>query len=265
MAVGVSLAAFATPTEGAAATLQRAWCGTLVIGTTLLAAYPWVREDPRGDLLALLGFSNEVSALLTLLFLIAGLGFAIDYLRDTIPTPMRKPALLACLLLGFGIARQVMSVSGTTVLVNSYDPAALTVENGSWQRSFPCRNTLRRGPRQPPGWGVPIGSATEAAIIELQADDGTVLAEWPLRVGHETGEWAASRPDLAGHIGFKAPAPWISWVAPDGGFFAHRFRSRFTLPPGDTPPVKASRIRIRRGDELPPETRLSIYRLELRR
>ena len=55
MAAGVAVAAVAAPDKGAAATLQRAWCGVLVIGTTLLAAYPWIREDPRGDLLELLG------------------------------------------------------------------------------------------------------------------------------------------------------------------------------------------------------------------
>ncbi len=264
MSAGVAVAAFAAPTEGAAATLQRAWCGTLVIGTTLLAAYPWVRQDPRGDLLALFGFSHEVSALLALLIVVAGLGFAIDRFRDEIPLIAVRPTLLAGLLLGFAVARQVTSVPATTVLVDSYQPVALVAGDGGWQRSFPAGTVSAVVLDSHLAGGIPIGSGTEAAVVELQADDGSVVAEWPLRVGYETGEWAVSRPDLIGRGGFTAPVPWLSWVAPGGGFFAHRYRRRLTVPSSGTP-AEASRISIRRDDALPPETRLSIYRLELRR
>ncbi len=262
MAAGVAVAAFAAPVRGAVATLQRAWCVILVTGTTLLAAYPWVRDDPRGDLLDLLGFSNEVSALLTLLLLVAGLGFALDRFRDQIPPVLHRPALLACLLLGFAMAKQVTSAAGTTILVNSYEPVALAAGSDGWQRDFPAAAISGVALDSHLAGGVPIAAGTAVAVVELLADDGSVVAEWPLRTGYETGEWAASRSDVAGKAGFVAPAPWLSTVAPGGGFFAHRYRADFAVPPGA---AEANRVAVRRGDGLPLETRLSIYRLELRR
>ena len=262
MAVGVAVAAFAAPVRGAAATLQRAWCATLVIGTTLIAAYPWVRDDPRGDLLALLGFSNEVSAFLTLLVAVAGLGFALDRFRNEIPRPVYQPALLACLLLGLAVARQVTQVAATTVLVDSYGPVVLAAGSDDWRRDFPKAAITGVALDSQLAGGVPIAAGTEAAVVELLADDGSVVAELPLRVGYETGEWAVSRADLAGRAGFAAPAPWLSLVAPGGDFFARRYRARRSVSPDA---AEASRITVRRGEGLPPETRLSIYRLELRR
>ena len=167
------------------------------------------------------------------------------------------------MLLSLGLFGQALSVRSTKVLVNSYQPVTLDVGGDPWQLSLPSEALTRVVIDSHLAGGVPIGSGTEAAIVELQAGDGSVLAKWPLRVGYETGEWAVSRPDLAGRGGFSAPDPWISWVAPGGGFFAHRFRSRWTVPASEGPPPH--RMLVRRGEDLPAETRLSIYRLELRR
>ncbi len=285
MAAGVALAAFAVPTGGAAAALGRAWCAILVIGTTLLAAYPWVRDDPRGDLLALLGFDNlplvplrgnQISALFILLVLI-GLGFGIDRYRDAVPRWARwatRPAvagLAACLLLAGMLAPRLVPA---TVLVNSYGPATIDADSDHWQQQFSPQEVSGMALDSHLAGAVEIPRGTVVAVVELRAGDGAVLGEWPLRVGFETAEWASSRPDIAGRPGFAAPAPWISRVAPGGtvtgggqtsGFFAHRYRSHFTVPSSKAPAIAASRIAIRRGGGLPPETRLSIYRLELRR
>ncbi len=262
-AAGVALAALAVPVGGAVASLQRAWCAALVLGTALLAGYPWVRDDPRGDLVALLGFESEVTAFLILLMLVVGLGLAIDQSRARIPAWALHPGWLACLLLGLGLARQAVSIVETNVLVNSYQPVALAAGNESWQRDLPAGVISGVAIDSHLAGGIPLGSGTEAAVVELLAGDGSVLAEWPLRTGYETGEWAASRPDLAGKWGFVAPSPWLSLVAPGGGFFAHRYRARFTVSPAAA--TEADRIQVRRGDGLPAATRLSIYRLELRR
>ncbi len=264
MAAGVAVAAFAIPARGAAATLQRAWCAILLIGTTVLAAYPWVREDPRGDLLVLLGFSNEALALLTMLLLVAGGGYALDRFRSEFPGWVYRPALLACLVLAFGVARQVAPLAGTTVLVHSYEPATVTADSGAWRRAFAAETVSGVVLDSHLAGGIPIGPGTEAAIVELRAEGGELLAEWPLRVGYETGEWAASRPDLARSIGFMAPPPWVSRVAPAGDLFAHRFRARFAVP-ATGQAVAAAEVAIRPGERLPPGSRLSIYRLELRR
>ncbi len=275
MAAGVALAALATPVSGAVATLGRAWCAVLVVGTTLLAAYPWVRHDPRGDLLALLGFDDQVSALLIMLVLVAGLGSVIDRFRQAAPQWARwatRPAvagLLACLLPAAALVPRLLPA---TVLVDSYQPAAVDGGNDYWHRQFTPQAVSGVALDSHLAGAVEITRGTPVAVVELRADDDTVLGEWPLRAGFETAEWASSRPDLASRPGFAAPAPWISWVAPgdpSGGgshFFGHRFRARFAVSSSETEhPAMASRIAVRRAEGLPAETRLSIYRLELRR
>ncbi len=273
MAAGVAVAALAAPREGAAATLQRAWCGLMVAGTALLAAYPWVRDDPRGDLLALFGFETEVSALLAVVVGVAGIGYAIDRLGDEIPRWLRRPLWLACLFLSAGVGRQVVATSETTVLIDSYQPVTLVASDDAWRGAVDGSLHGLTLDSHLTG-GVPIGPGVEVAAVELLAADGTIMAGWPLRVGYETGEWAVSRADLAGHVGFTAPAPWLSYVAPGGGFFGHRFRARFEVPvtvteKGGTTATAtataAAEIIVRPTEHLPPTARLSIHRLELRR
>ncbi|MCP3959972.1 MAG: hypothetical protein GY719_19175 [bacterium] len=252
MAAGVALAALATPPAGATARLQRAWCLTLVVAVSLLAAYPWVREDPRGDLLTLLGWTNEPSAFLMLLALIPGLGLLFDRLGDTLPRWLSRPLPVACLVLLWALVR---TVTPTAVLVDSYGPVVLNERTASWQHDLPAEAIGSVALDSNLTGGVALVPGTEVAVVELHGADGEVLREWPLRAGFDTAEWAASRADLT----ILAPAPWISTVAPGGTFFAQRFRMRF-----DEEDVDAAKIAIRRGGDLPAETAVVIYRLELR-
>jgi hypothetical protein len=101
---------------------------------------------------------------------------------------------------------------------------------------------------------------TTVATFEL-IDAAGEKHHWPIRVGIESGEWAARRPDVMALAGFEAPDPWISWVAPDGGLFAQRYRAVWNLPAR----VEAEQLAIRRSPDLADEVSMAIFHLELRR
>ncbi len=274
MAAGVAVAALGTPIGGAVATLQRAWCATLVIGTALLSAYPWVRRDPLEDLMALFGWHTEAFAVLMVVSGVVGLGLLLDLWRRTSPRWAPRPGILAAvllaiaLLLGNGVL-DISSVSHrgfapTDVPINSYSPVNLDAAATTWQKTFSespittqtiagltiagltIDSHLIRGSQLIPG--------TTVATVELLGPKGEILAEWPLRANAETGEWSSARDDLV------APSHWITRVAPEGTFFARSYRARFE----PAKPLEAVRLRIRRAADLPQKTELRIVRLEIR-
>jgi len=55
LAAPVALAALAVPAAGTAAGLAAVWSAAVLVGSSLLASYPWLRQDPPGEALALLG------------------------------------------------------------------------------------------------------------------------------------------------------------------------------------------------------------------
>jgi hypothetical protein len=55
LAAPLVLAALALPATGAAAGIAALWSAAVLLGTALLAAYPWLRPDPLGDAAGLLG------------------------------------------------------------------------------------------------------------------------------------------------------------------------------------------------------------------
>jgi hypothetical protein len=57
LAAPLALAALALPAMGAAAGIGALWSAAVLLGTALLAAYPWLRQDPLGDAAALLGMA----------------------------------------------------------------------------------------------------------------------------------------------------------------------------------------------------------------
>ena len=105
--------------------------------------------------------------------------------------------------------------------------------------------------------GAALAPGTPVAIVHLRAGAGH-SADWVLRSGEATGEWAARRADVAG-AGVKAPSPWVSWLA--GNFLAQRYRSRWTLER----PERASSLRIERAPGVPPDLAVAVYQLEIRR
>jgi hypothetical protein len=103
---------------------------------------------------------------------------------------------------------------------------------------------------------VPHG--TPVATLRLRDPDRADRL-WTLRMGEETGEWAADRPDLRSQRP-PAPEPWLSWVAEGGSFFGHRYRALRRL----AEPVAARRVELSLRPDLPPGVELSVFHLELR-
>ena len=109
--------------------------------------------------------------------------------------------------------------------------------------------------------GADLAAGPWVATVRLRDADRKLLGTWDLLAGLDTAEWAAARPDVADRRGFRAPDPWLSRIAPDGTFFAQRFRARFST----AQPLAAATIAIRRNPDLPPDVELALYRVELRR
>lgn len=264
MAAGLALAALATPIAGAAAGLQRAWCGLLVAGSALLASYPWTRSEPLGDLLALFGLDRRLPALALLAVAALALGWTLDHLRERAPSRRAwlaspvLPALVVLLLAGLAVAREA---APTTVAVDSYRAVALDGSNRYQRVKFPAQPVSALVLDTNLVHGAGLAPGTTVAILELRDERDAVLDTWRLHAGEDTAEWAASRPDVAAQPGFRAPPSWISRLAPDGTFFARRFRARLEAESG----APAASVMIQIAGHLSPELRLVIYRLELRR
>jgi hypothetical protein len=106
--------------------------------------------------------------------------------------------------------------------------------------------------------GIDLPADTVVARLVLRAGEHEI-ASWLLRVGVDTGEWAAGRGDLRA-AGTPAPRPWLSWVEDGGGFFGQRYRARFTAW---TPEAPAVTLRIERSAELPEEVSLTLIQVAL--
>lgn len=105
-----------------------------------------------------------------------------------------------------------------------------------------------------------LAPGTPVATVRLKTEAGRVHGDWTLAAGVDTGEWAASRADVAAIAGFRAPRPWLSWIPPEGGFFAHLYRSRLeTESPGE-----AAALSVVRRADLPAEVELVVNSAEVR-
>ena len=55
LAAPLGLAALSMRRNGAVTVPQRVWTGAVLLGTALLASYPWLREEPLAGAMSLLG------------------------------------------------------------------------------------------------------------------------------------------------------------------------------------------------------------------
>jgi len=241
---------------GRAETAQRVWTGALLFGACLLAAYPWLRPVPLADLVALLGPVRAVATAAVALVLLLELGPAIP------GWPIRRPGAAA------GVAAAALFLTlllyvppPGTHLFRPEQAIRLDSANPVWETALP----------DPPLSGLAVESVlsnstglpaeTPVAAVRL-LDAGLPAVVWTLRVGRETGEWAARRPDVAraaAAAARPAPSPWMGWVA--GSFFGQRYRALFRLPA----PRRFARLRIERLPGLPPDLEIVVQQLEVRR
>lgn len=258
LAGGLALAALALPERGAAATLQAFWSGGWLAATSLLAAYPWLRETPREDALALLGLAPGWVALSLVVALVAGLGLGIDFLTARRPRWAPAPGHVAGLI---GLIALAAAMPGQGLAVLGYKPVVLSDQRPLWSREVELGHYSQLVVESSLIRGAALKTGTPVARLQLLDRDERPVASWDLLAGEDTAEWAAARPDVADRPGFEAPPPWVSGLALDGNFFGRRFRARFPT----RQPVEAVSVRISRHRQLPPQMELVIYGVELRR
>lgn len=256
LAAPVALAALSIrPPPAVPFGLQRFWTAALVLGTSLAAAYPWLRADPLATALSWLG-GLPLPAL-------AGAAVAVVLVltiasRLRLPSPVRFAPLLLFLALLFALPAPGtrLLAAGSAVVLDGARPA--------WEAELPAGRSrpldrLVVDSALANGAGLPGG--TPVAVVRLTDRDGGT-AEWVLRAGEETGEWAARRPDVLAGARHRSPEPWLSWRA--GEFLGQRYRASWSPEgAGDARPP-FTRVRIERAPGLPPEVTLALHRVEAR-
>ncbi len=256
-AVPMALAALSLRRDAALLVPQAVWTGTALAGTALLAGYPWLREEPLPAYLSLLGLHPGpalAAAAAALLLALAGFGV---WMGRGWGEPLRSARLAglaaACVALALlaGLPR-----AGTALLAPEV-PVVLDAGHPAWEAKVSARRVGSVVVESSLSHGATLAPGTPVAIVRLR-DAAGPGADWILRAGEGTGEWAARRPDVASG-GVKAPPPWISWVA--GDFLAQRYRSLWTLER----PERASLLRIERAPGVPPDLSVAVYQLEIRR
>ncbi|HUF78915.1 MAG TPA: hypothetical protein VMR44_08370 [Thermoanaerobaculia bacterium] len=273
LAAPAGLAALAVPRRGPLAAVQGTWSGALLAAACLAAAYPWLRPWPLPDALRLVGIvPGWPGALLVVAGVAALAGLAVLVSRagwadraspafrrwaggpETAGARLAAGALAALVLLHLPAAGAALFGARPLVLDRERPIWSATIpagDGGAPVRAIVVDSALANSAELPAG--------TPIATLRLQSP-GRTDRIWTLRVGTDTGEWAADRPDLQA-LQPPAPEPWTSWVAVDGGaYFGHRYRARRRFPE----PFPAEGIELSLRPDLPPAVGLSVYHLELR-
>jgi hypothetical protein len=273
LAAPLALAALALPATGAAAGLTVIWSAALLIGTALLASYPWVRHDALGDALGLLGADagtgagpGLAAAIGGAALLIAGTVALVLRLRQRLwqrQRPAARAGPIAAAAAGVALFAAMVGpqlASPGVALLGGGSAVLLDRANPSWHTDV--------GPQRLQGLalqtslihGTGLAGGTPVARVRLLGT-GTAPLELLLRAGDDTGEWAARRTDVAATARLHPPPPWQAWVA--GDFFGQRYRTRLPLPRSDS--GSFARLEIVLAPGLPPDTAVALYQVELER
>jgi hypothetical protein len=272
LAAPLALAALALPSMGAAVGIAAVWGAAVVLGTALLASYPWMRVDPLGDCLALLGAGGQpgwrLAATIGAAALAVGaVSLFLGMSRRRADRTARRPAneetarratggaaAVAGLALFAALAVPRMLYPGTTFLTAG-DTVLLERGNPEWRREIGTGRARSVVLQTSLLHAAELATGTPVALVRLRAT-GSSDVEMVLRAGRDSGEWAARRPDLAG-ARLTAPRAWMSWVA--GDFFGQRYRSRLAIPSQGS----FGRLEIELAPGLPPDFALALYQVEL--
>jgi hypothetical protein len=281
LAAPLALAALALPVTGAAAGIAALWSAAVLLGTALLAAYPWLRQDPLGDATALLGlapgpgFAAAVGGAALLLAVgvdlalrrraaIGGAGatsLAPPGVSRRAPAPAaagrsaRAGAWAAGAVLFIALAGLQLASPGTP-LITAGDTVLLDSSHPSWQTDLGPRRSRTLVVESSMINAAGLAGGTPVARVRLFGT-GTGPLELLMRAGEDTGEWAARRPNVAATARLRAPRPWLAWVA--GDFFGQRYRARLALPRSGS----FARLRIELAAGLPPATGLALHQVEV--
>lgn len=248
------------PPHGAAARLSGLWSGTLIAVAAVAAAYPWLRPQPLQSAVAVFGLAPDLPSVLLVLGAAALLLVVPTLLAPLWPRRGRSFLPAATLTLLFGAA--LVALPPRPVTAHQLAPVVITQEEAEWTLELDAGRSARAVLIDSfASNSAPLATGTPLAVLRLSGPAGTV-AEWPLRTGIDTGEWAARRSDVASRPGFAAPAPWISWIPPGREFFAQRYRARFAIPEAE-PIGPITRLEVERATDLPARVELSLFSVVL--
>jgi hypothetical protein len=298
LAAPVALAALSLPaarsperTAAAGTILQAVWSLALLGVATLAATYPWLRSDPLKIAAGAFGLGSASGggsdlapaapvAAMALLLLLALLPAWLSR-RGVVALSPRRLVLIGAGALALLLVvhlpstpRTVIHPGGRQILDVASPELEMDLDGHEIRRVILDTHLTHAGELLP---GVPV------AVLRLEDRSGTSLA-WPLRMGEETGEWAAARPDLARRATLAAPEPWLSQVvetseeetpedATDRRFFARRYRTVLDVDearPAEAGPALPGRVRepvrlvLVRSPALPPDVTLAVFHLETR-
>jgi hypothetical protein len=292
LAAPLALAALALPESGVAAGLGALWSAALLAGTGLLASYPWLRRDPAGDALALLGATPgpRLAAAVAAATLFTGLAFSAVRRRADggagaeAATADRGALPPAGLESGAAAARLPrIAATGGAWVAAGVAGAALFVAVVGPQLARPDAALLTAGSavvldRAHPRWVADIVGARPVRAVILQSNlvnaaglaNGTRVAEvrllttgssagLPVVAGRETGEWAARRADVVAGARLISPSGWMAWVA--GTYFGQSYRARLPL----ARPGSFVQVQVDLAPGLPPAVGLTLRQVELER
>jgi hypothetical protein len=257
LAAPLAIAVLSLRFRGSAARVQSVWTAALLLGSTLLATYPWLRHHALEDTLGLIGIqigwiaALGIVAIIWLLILACAPFEALKTERGLAPWIAGGTVLALALWIALPPSGDLPLESRIRVLNSQSSDLSVDLPNRPRIRRVVLDSYLENSAALPAG--------TTVATVELVDSDGE-RHQWPIRVGTESGEWAARRADVMALAGFEAPEPWISWVTPDGNLFAQRYRAIWTLPKK----IEAKQLTIRRSTDLADEVSMAIYHLELR-
>lgn len=264
LALSTTPALSATPRTTIFSTLQAWWIGILSVGVSILAAYPWLREDPLEAALGIVGIAGIAgiasgwagALILTLVFLACG-GLCHFWSQQRSASPewtaagMSLALFAAATLAAHRPPAQILLANGPKQLGGAVLSWKIDLEPGIGFRTVSLDSSLSNSSTIPNG--------TPVAELRMVSSTGEQLLT--LRTGVDTGEWAARRSDLASMPGFHAPRPHLSWVDASGTFFGQRYRQTWQLE--TVAPAHSVELRLLPG--VPRELELTAYQLELGR
>jgi hypothetical protein len=259
LAAPLGLAALAVRREGPAAMAQRVWTAALSAGTALLAAYPWLRENPLLAAVRLAGLApgaaidwRGAAAVLAVLVLLVVAGRSWPGLRS-----VRRQAVAAAVAIFLAIFLHLPKQG--MPLLPPESGVTLDAAHPAWVAAFPTPKPWRRVMVESSlSGGAALENGTPVAKVRLRDENGDSVL-WILRAGEGTGEWAARRPDVLRTARLHSPPAWISWISE--GFFAQRYRALW----GVERPLRCTELRVEMARGLPADVGLTLHQVEVRR
>jgi hypothetical protein len=220
------------------------YSAVLLAGSVLAGAYPWLREEPLPAALGAFDLAPGWPTALTAA-IFAALWTAVPSLRRAVVGILVGLLVLHLWLLG------------PWQTLHRWPPLTLSTSTPEWRLEGLEGAAVELQIDSALANSASLAPGSEVAEVRLERAWGELEARFALRVGEETGEWAAARADLA-HV--AAPEPWICVVDPSGHFFARRYRARLPLER----PAAAERLVVRRAADLPPEVVLTLFQVTRR-